>query len=86
MANRITSSDLVKMDRLVIPGTWAAEAIGMDKTKFFNYAREDLDRPIGNKRIPFPCQVSGNRVKVPRIPFLRYLGVTDEEIAEKRLR
>ena len=80
MADKITFSDLVKMDTLVIPGTWAAEAMGMDPTRLLGYAREKPEL------IQFPYQLSGNRMKIPRIPFLRFWGVSEEEIAEKRLR
>jgi len=77
---RMTFDDLVRMETLVIPGTWAAEAMGMDPTCLIGYARE---RP---EMLHFPYQLSGNRMKVPRIPFLKFWGVTDEEIAARQLR
>lgn len=85
MADRITFSDLLRMNTPVITGTQAAQAIGMDPPTLFNYAREDLDRPIENKRVQFPCQVSGTHLKIPRIPFLKWWGITDEEIKNKML-
>lgn len=85
MADRITFDDLLLMNTPVISGTQAAQAMGMDPTRLFDYAREDLDRPIENKRIQFPCQVSGTHVKIPRVPFLKWWGITDEEIENRRL-
>ena len=72
---RLTFDDLLKMDALIIPGTWAAQAMGMDSGKFMFYAR--------NGQLPFEAMVSGNRVKVARIPFLKFWGLTDEEIKNK---
>ena len=80
MQKRMTLNDLLLLNAPVIPGTWAAQAMGMDPTRLIGYARE---RP---ELVPYPYQLSGNRMKVPRVPFLKWLGCTDEEIAEKKLR
>ena len=80
MPKRMTLNDLLLMNTPVIPGTWAAQAIGMDPTRLIGYARE---RP---ELVPYPYQLSGNRMKIPRIPFLKWIGITDEEIATKKLR
>lgn len=80
MTKRKSFSDLVEMDALVIPGTWAAQAMGMNPTRLISYAREKPDK------IRFEYQLSGNRMKVARIPFLKYWGITDEEIKNKKLR
>ena len=80
MPKRMTLNDLLLMNTPVIPGTWAAQAMGMDPTRLIGYARE---RP---ELVPYPYQLSGNRMKVPRIPFLKWIGITDEEIATKKLR
>jgi hypothetical protein len=77
---RKTFDDLVRMNSLVIPATWAAQAMGMDSTRLIGYAREKPEM------LHFPYQLSGNRMKIPRIPFLKFWGVTDEEIANKKLR
>ena len=45
---RMTLDDLVRMDSAVIPGTWAAQVMGMDSTRLLGYAR---DRP---ELIAFP--------------------------------
>ena len=80
MADRVTFDDLLKMNTPVITGTQAAQAMGMDTTRLLGYARE---RP---ELVRFPFQLSGNRMKIPRVPFLRFWGCTDEEIANKKLR
>lgn len=79
MADRVTFSDLLLMNTLVITGTQAAQAMGMDPTRLIGYAREKPEA------IPFPYQISGNRMKIPRIPFLRFWGLTDEEIENRRI-
>ena len=80
MADRVTFSDLLLMNTPVITGTQAAQAMGMSPTRLIGYAREKPEL------IQFDYQVSGNRMKIPRVPFLKWLGCTDEEIAEKKLR
>lgn len=80
MQKRMTLNDLLLLNSPVIPGTWAAQAMGMDPTRLIGYARERPDL------VPYPYQLSGNRMKIPRVPFLKWLGCTDEEIAEKKLR
>ena len=80
MQKKMTLNDLLLLNAPVIPGTWAAQAMGMDPTRLIGYARERPDL------VPYPYQLSGNRMKIPRVPFLKWLGCTDEEIAEKKLR
>ena len=77
MSKRMTLDDLLQMNAPVVPGTWIAQTMGMDSTRLIEYARS---RP---ELVPFPYQLSGNRMKVPRIPFLKWIGITDEEIATK---
>ena len=73
---RITFDDLLRMRSPVITGTWAAQAMGMHPSRLIGYARERPDL------IGYPYQLSGNRMKIPRIPFLKFWGFTDEEIAQ----
>jgi len=79
MADRITFSDLLLMNTPVITATQAAQAMGMNPTRLIGYANE---RP---ELIQFPFQVSGNHMKIPRVPFLKFWGCTDEEIRNRRL-
>ena len=76
MAKRITFDDLLLMDTPIIPGTWAAQAMGMSTDRCFDYARTN--------RLPFPVITSGKRVKVARIVFLKFWGMTDEQIRKKK--
>lgn len=70
---------IIEMDNLIISCTQAAHAMGMHTTKLLEYARRG--------EIQFPYQMSGDhRMKIPRIPFLKFWGVSDEEIANKKLR
>ena len=78
--SRMTFDDILQMDSVVIPGTWAAQAIGMDPTRLIGYAREKPEL------IGFTYQISGNRMKVARVPFLLYWGFTEEEIKSKTRR
>ena len=77
---KTTLDDLLRMNTPTIPGTWAAQVIGMDPTRLIGYAREKPDL------VNFPYQLSGNRMRVPRVPFLRWIGCTEEEIKNKMLR
>ena len=77
---KVTFDDLLRLDSAVIPGTWAAQAMGMDPTRLIGYARE---RP---ELIPYPFQLSGKRMKIPRVPFLRFWGFSEDEINKKRAR
>ena len=80
MADRVTFSDLLLMNTPVITGTQAAQAMGMDPTRLIGYAREKPEM------IQFPFQVSGTHMKIPRVPFLKFWGCTDEEIENRRLK
>ena len=49
-------------------------------TRLIGYAREKPDV------IQFPFQLSGTHMKIPRVPFLKFWGCTDEEIENRRLK
>ena len=78
MADRATFDSILQMDSDVISGTQAAQAVGMHPGRLFDYARE---RP---ELIGFPVLISGKRLKVARIPFLKFWGFSDYEIRCKR--
>ena len=80
MMARITLADIARMEDDFIPGTMAAEALGIQRGRLSQYARE---RP---ELIHFPYQLSGSRMRVARVPFLRYWGFSEEEITKKELR
>ena len=72
---RMTMEDIKAMtDDFITPAT-AASVMKMDTGRLIAYARDG--------QLPFPVQISGNRVKIGRIGFLRAFGV---EVEEKRRR
>lgn len=62
-----TLDDVLRSDDATIPGTVAASLIPMSSTRLIGYAREKPEK------LPFEFIQSGNRVHVPRVPFLRWL-------------
>lgn len=72
---------ILAMDDVTISANLAEQALGVRRGLLGDY---DTEKP---EKIQFPYIASGNRVSVIRIPFLRYIGRTEEEIdAKKRLR
>jgi hypothetical protein len=71
---KVTFNDLLRMTTPVITGTQAAQAIGMNPTRLTGYARE---RP---ELVPYKFQLSGKRLKISRVSFLKFWGYSDEEI------
>jgi hypothetical protein len=53
--------------------------MGMNPTRLIGYANEKPEA------IHFQYQMSGSHMKIPRIPFLRFWGLTDEEIENRRM-
>ena len=74
---RCTFDDLLIMNTDVLSCQQAAEAMGMNPGRLIGYAREKPEL------VSFPYQLSGCRMKIPRIPFLRFWGFTDEQIKQK---
>lgn len=67
----MTIEDIKAMtDDFITPAT-AASVMKMDTGRLIGYAK--------GGQLPFPVVVSGNRVKIPRIGFLRFLGVETDE-------
>ena len=73
--------EILAADSVTISANLAERALGIRRGRLADYAREKPDAIRHIPHIP-----SGNRVKVIRVPFLRWLGCTEEEIKEKRLR
>jgi hypothetical protein len=69
--SRVTIEDIKAMTEDFITPAAAASVMKMDTGRLIGYAR--------GGQLPFPVVVSGNRVKIPRIGFLRFLGVEEEE-------
>ena len=67
----MTLDDIKAMqDDFITPAT-AASVMKMDAGRLIGYAR--------GGQLPFPVVISGNRVKIPRAGFLKFLGVEAEE-------
>ena len=67
----MTLDDIKAMpDDFITPAT-AASVMRMDTGRLIQYARDGA--------LPFPVVCTGNRVKIPRIGFLRAFGVEAEE-------
>ena len=71
----VTVEDIRAMtDDFITPAT-AGSVMKMDPGRLIQYAREG--------QLPFPVVISGNRVKIPRTGFLKFLGVEIEEHQRK---
>ena len=71
----MTVDDVKAMtDDFITPAT-AASVMKMDVGRLIGYARSG--------QLPFPTVISGNRVKIPRIGFLRTFGIEAEERKRK---
>lgn len=71
----MTIDDIKAMqDDFITPAT-AASVMKMDAGRLIGYAR--------GGQLPFPVVISGNRVKIPRAGFLKFLGVEIEEHQRK---
>lgn len=67
----MTIDDIKAMtDDFITPAT-AASVMRMDAGRLVGYARAG--------QLPFPVVISGNRVKIPRVGLLKFLGVEAEE-------
>ena len=67
----MTMADIKAMtDDWITPAT-ASSAMRMDVGRLIQYAREG--------QLPFAVQISGNRVKISRVGFLKAYGYADPE-------
>ena len=69
----MTVEDLKRMKEPIISGTTAARLMGMHSTRLIGYAREHPER------IQFPFIISGNRMKIPRVPFIQWIEGKEEK-------
>ena len=65
----MTLDDLKRLDREFLTPAQVAEVMGCDAQGIRVWARQ---RPEG---LGFPVCLVGSRVKIPRVPFLRFMGV-----------
>lgn len=64
----LTLNDLIQSDKAVFTPAEISGVLGSDPQTIRVCARQ---RPAA---LGFPVIVTGSRVKIPRIPFLRYMG------------
>ena len=64
-----TLRELIALNRDYFVPAQVAEVLGMDAQAIRILGRGSPER------LPFPVIVSGSRVKIPKIPFLKYMGV-----------
>lgn len=62
----MTLAEIKASDKIVLLAKDIAPVIGSDEQTIRMSARLGL--------LGFPCFFAGNRLKIPRVPFLRYLG------------
>lgn len=67
--------ELIALERDYFVPAQVAEVLGMDAQAIRILGRRNPER------LPFPVIVSGVRVKIPKIPFLKYMGVDVQALA-----
>ena len=67
----MTIDDLKKMDTPCVTPAIAAQVIGCDPQSIRVAARDEKE--TGRKWLGFPTTVLNSRVKIPRIPLIKYL-------------
>ena len=75
MVIRMTMDDIKALEDDFITPAMAASVMKMDTGRLIGYARSG--------QLPFPVQISGNRVKIGRIGFLKAFGVEVQEKERK---
>lgn len=65
----MTIQEMQKSERTFLLAAEVAEVLGCDPQCIRILARTDRDK------LGFPVCVVGKRTKIPRIPFLRFMGV-----------
>lgn len=70
-SRRLKLEDVNQIPDDFLPTDIAANVIGVERSRFIEYAKTG--------QLQFDVLVSGNRVKVPRIAFLKHYGVTVNE-------
>lgn len=67
----MTIIDLIRSDKVYLTPADIAPVLHCDAQSIRVQAKRD------DKLLGYPVIIIGNRIKIPRIPFLRYLGVLD---------
>lgn len=67
----MTAIELISSDKVYLTPADIAPILHCDAQSIRTQAKRD------DKLLGYPVIIIGNRVKIPRIPFLRYLGLLD---------
>ena len=65
----MTLDDLKRVDREFLTPAQVAEVLGCDPQDIRVAAR------MAPERLGFPVSIVGHRIKIPKVPFLRFMGV-----------
>ena len=71
-------TDLINLDRAFYSPAQAAKLLGCNPYSLTLCARDEEKR----KELGFPVIVMGTRVKIPRLPLLKFLGLIDSSVNE----
>lgn len=67
----MTIEEIKASDKAVLPAYKIAKLVNKDATKIIAQAHSDPSS------LGFPVIIVGNSVRIPRIPFLKFLGVME---------
>lgn len=73
----MTLDELMALDKEYYTPSEVADVLGTSNYAITRQARED--RENGVKSFPFPVICIGNRVKIPKRPFLEAMGAVEKK-------
>lgn len=65
----MTLAELIETEKTMLSCKDIADVVGIGQ---YNLHRYIMEYP---ERIGFPVMVTGNRIRIPRIPFLKFMGI-----------
>lgn len=81
MKPRLTLAAIAAMDCMFLIPSQVAQVLGCSQY-YINVASQT---PDGRAYLGFPVARIGNRVKIPRIPFLRFMGWEGEIVGAREV-
>ena len=72
----MTIDELKNLKEEFLTASQAASVLRMDTGRLIGYAKKG--------ELPFPVVISGNRVKIPRLAFMKQYGLIEEEREDDR--
>ena len=73
----MTIEQLINSDAVMLTAKDVSKVLKTDPYNIVLQARQDKEN--GTNCLGFPVVIVGTRVKIPRIPFLQFLGVLTRE-------